>query len=94
MSKNLSRKAHVILPVDVADIDELVGKRGRSAFLAEIARDEIMRRRQRKALSDAAGAWTDQSHPELKDGAEAWVRKMRSESEARFQEVERQRTRS
>ena len=39
--KRLNRQAHVILPVDVvADIDKLVGKRGRSAFLIEAARDE------------------------------------------------------
>ena len=84
-----------MLPVDlVADIDKLVGKRGRSAFLAEVARREIMIRRQREALSNAAGAWTDKDHPELKDGAAAWVRKLRDESEARFQQLEQHRNRS
>ena len=34
--KNETRRTHVILPVDlVADIDKLVGKRGRSAFITE-----------------------------------------------------------
>lgn len=28
----------LVLPVDFADIDKLVGKRGRSAFLEEVAR--------------------------------------------------------
>jgi hypothetical protein len=93
--KTLHRRAHVVLPVDlVADIDKLVGKRGRSAFLTEVARREVMIRRQREALRDAAGAWKDEDHPELKDGAEAWVRKIRAESEARFQEIERHRDRS
>jgi len=33
-----NRRAHVILAIDlVADIDKLVGKRGRSAFLTELA---------------------------------------------------------
>jgi hypothetical protein len=78
----------------VADIDKLVGKRGRSAFLTEVARDEIQRRKQRAALRAAAGAWKDEDHPELKDGAAAWVRQMRAESETRFQELEQHRNRS
>jgi hypothetical protein len=93
--KNLNRRAHVILPVElVSDIDKLVGKRGRSAFLTEVARDEIQRRQQREALREAAGAWKDEDHPELKDGAAAWVRQIRAESEARFQELEQRRDRS
>ena len=68
VSKNLSRRAHV-------------GKRGRSAFFAEIACDEIMRRNQQDALTKAAGAWEDQDHPELQQGAAAWVRRTRAEPE-------------
>ena len=95
VEKNSSRRTHVILPVDVvADIDKLVGKRGRSAFLSEVARDEIQRRQQRNALRAAMGAWKDEDHPELKDGSAAWVRQMRSESEKRFQEIEKHRDRS
>jgi hypothetical protein len=95
VKKNLSKRTHVILPVDVvADIDKLVGKRGRSAFITEIARDEIQRRQQRNALRAARGAWKDQDHPELKDGSAAWVSQMRSESETRFQEIEQRRNRS
>lgn len=95
VQKNLGRRAHVILPVDlVADIDKLVGKRCRSAFIAEVARDEIQRRQQRNALRAAKGAWKDEDHPELKDGAAAWVNQMRSESEKRFQEIEQHRDRS
>jgi len=93
--KNLSRRAHVILPIDVvADIDKLVGKRGRSAFLVEVARDEIQRRQQRNALRAANGAWKDEDHPELKDGSAAWVRQMRSESEKRAEQIEQHRDRS
>ena len=95
VSKSLNRRAHVILSVDVvADIDKLVGKRSRSAFLTEVARDEIQRRQQRNALRAARGAWKDEDHPELKDGAAAWVRQMRAESETRFQEIEQHRNHS
>jgi hypothetical protein len=42
VTKALTKRARVILPEDVvAGIDRLVGKRGRSAFLAEVAREEI-----------------------------------------------------
>ena len=91
VSINVSKRAHVILPIElVADIDKLVGKRGRSAFLAEVARDEIMRRQQRLALQASAGAWKDEDHPELKGGSAAWVRQMRSESERRFEQIQQQ----
>lgn len=75
----------------VAGIDKLVGKRGLSAFLAEIAREEIQRREQRSALKSAAGAWKDEDHPELKRGSDAWIRRMRAESEIRLQRICRRR---
>jgi hypothetical protein len=82
----------VILPVEVvADIDRLVGKRGRSAFITEVARDEILRRKQRNALRKSAGAWKDKDHPELKQGAAVWVNRMRAESEERFRQIQRRR---
>lgn len=92
--KTSSKRAHVILPIDlVADIDKLVGKRGRSAFLTEVARDEIMRRRQRDALRQSAGAWRDADHPELQQGSDAWVRQMRAESDERLQRIQQHRDR-
>ena len=86
----MSKRTHVILPVEVvADIDKLVGKRGRSAFITEVARDEILRRKQRNALRKSAGAWKDKDHPELKQGSAAWVKRVRAESEERFKHVRR-----
>ena len=77
--KNLTRRAHVILPVDVvSDIDKLVGKRGRSAFLTALAQREIKLRRQREVLRETAGAWKAENHPELAQGADAWVRQIRA----------------
>ena len=92
VSKNLSRTAHVALPVDVvADIDRLVGKRSRSAFLTELAQREIKIRRQREALREAAGAWKSEGHPELAQGAAAWVLQIRALDNQRFEELERRR---
>lgn len=90
----MAEHVRVAVPTDlVAEIDELVGKRGRSAFLAEAAREEVQRRRQRNALKKAAGAWKNEDHPELKHRAAAWVRQIRSESESRFQRIQQHRDR-
>jgi hypothetical protein len=92
VSKNLTRRAHVILPIDVvADIDKLVGKRGRSAFLTELAQREIKLRHQREVLRETAGAWKSEDHPELAQGAAAWVRQIRALDNERFEELERRR---
>jgi hypothetical protein len=90
--KNLNRRTHVVLPVDVvAEIDKLVGKRGRSAFLAELARREIKIRHQRDVLRETAGAWKSEDHPELAEGAAAWISQMRALDNERFVELERRR---
>ncbi len=92
VSKNLNRRAHVVLPIEVvADIDKLVGKRGRSAFLTEIAQREIKMRRQRETLRETAGAWKSEDHPELARGSAEWVRQIRSLENQRFDEQERRR---
>jgi hypothetical protein len=49
---------------------------------------EIRRRERLEALEQAAGAWTDADHPELANGADAWVREMRDASVKRLQELE------
>ena len=86
-----TRRAHVILPDDlVTEIDKIVGSRGRSAFLAELARREIKRRRLLAVFDREEPVWKDEDHPELKDGAVEWVRKLRAESEEHFQHIQQQ----
>ena len=77
-----SRRAHIVLPDDLlAQIDELVGSRGRSQFIAELARAEVHRRRLLKLLEQHGAGWKLDSHPELKQGAASWVDSMRREDE-------------
>jgi hypothetical protein len=81
-SSTLTR-THVILPEEVvAEIDELVGQRGRSAFLADAAREALKRRRLKTFLASNDAAWKTKDHPELAEGADAFVRNMRDEGEA------------
>jgi Arc/MetJ-type ribon-helix-helix transcriptional regulator len=75
-------RTHVVLPDDLLKrIDALVGKRGRSSFLAEIADKEVKRRNLIAFLSTPGQVWKDEDHPELKHGAAAWVRKTRQDDE-------------
>ena len=83
-----SKRMHVVLSEQlVKDIDSLVGSRQRSSFLTQAAERELMRLRQLKALTAAAGSWKDKDHPELKDGAVKWVNTLRSQDEQRFKKI-------
>jgi predicted transcriptional regulator len=65
-------RVHISLDDDlVREIDELVGPRGRSAFLAEAARSAVEQRRWR-LIRSAVGSMSDQGHPWDPDVAE-WV---------------------
>ncbi|MGO4884100.1 MAG: hypothetical protein ACLP59_25265 [Bryobacteraceae bacterium] len=75
----------------VADIDKLVGKRSRSAFLTELAQREIKIRRQREALRESAEAWKSGDHTELAQGSAAWAPQIRARDNRRFEELERRR---
>ena len=87
-----NRRTHVVISEDlVAAIDRVVGKRGRSQFLAQAATLELKRREQLAALEQAAGAWKEGNHPELKDGVVSYVRRLRQETEQRFQKAARRR---
>jgi len=81
-----AKRTHVVLPDQlVKEIDALVGARQRSSFISEATERELMRRRQIEALKAAAGAWKDKDHPELEQGSAKWVRKLRQDSQKRFQ---------
>ena len=80
-----TRRTHIIIPEPlVSEIDRLVGKRGRSEFLAHAAEKELRRLQQIRALENVAGAWKDKDHPELHAGAARWVKELRKESERRL----------
>lgn len=83
-----AKRTHIVIPSQlVAQIDTLVGKRGRSAFLTQAAVKELARLRQIRALEAAAGAWKDKDHPELKRGADRWVKQIRRETDRRLRQI-------
>jgi hypothetical protein len=80
-----AHRTHIVIPEPlVTEIDQLVGKRGRSQFLTQAAERELRRLRQIRALENIAGAWKDGDHPELRGGAASWVRGIRKESYRRL----------
>ena len=74
------KRAHIVLPADLlAEVDALVGARGRSAFVAEVIRDAVRRQRLLKVLSEPEPILKDEDYPEFREGAEEWVARMRDE---------------
>ena len=82
------KRTHIVISEQLAvEIDTLVGKRGRSAFLTQAAEKELMRLRQIEAVKAAAGTWKDKDHPNLKQGAAKWVKKLRREYDTRLNKM-------
>ena len=89
-----THRMHIAFPSElVQQMDEAVGPRGRSAFLAEVAEAELRKRRTLAILDTALKGpiWLDDDHPELPVRDDDWVRSLRQESERRVQEAEVQR---
>ena len=83
----MNKRTHVVIPEQlVKQIDTLVGSRRRSSFLTQAAERELMRYRQLKALDELV-PWNEKNHPELKQGAAKYVRKLRREYEQRFEKA-------
>ena len=52
---------------------------------------EIKLVRQREVVRQTPGAWKSEDHPELAQGAAAWVKEIRVLDTQRFEELERRR---
>jgi hypothetical protein len=89
-----TKRAHIVLPEEIVrEIDKIAGSRGRSAFLADLAGREIKRQQLLNMFKREEPIWKDEDHPELKDGAAAWMRRIRAENETRFEKIEKGRDR-
>jgi hypothetical protein len=78
------KRTHFFIPEELlAEMDKVAGKGKRNHLVVEILDHEIRRRRLMQILSDDAPIWKDEDHPELKNGAYAWVRQMRDDDDQR-----------
>lgn len=89
MTSTASKRAHVVLPEQLlAEVDALVGQRGRSAFLTEVVGQAVQRRKLLAAFLEAKGSWNDEDHPELANGSDAFVDRLRAENDSRLDALE------
>ncbi|MBI4288517.1 MAG: hypothetical protein HY671_08835 [Chloroflexi bacterium] len=82
-----TKQANFSLPDEL--LEELrreVPRGEHSKIVAEALRKELFRLRFRRALGNAFGAWKDVDHPELEEGTERFVRRLRHSSRTNEQE--------
>jgi hypothetical protein len=76
-----AKQANFLLPEDVLDeLRKAVPKGEQSKVVTEAVRRELKRLRLVKAIKTSFGAWQGEDHPELEEGVDACVRKLRKSS--------------
>jgi len=74
----ISKQANFLLPEDLLnELRKAVPGRQQSKVVAEALRKELKRLKLKKSLQEAFGAWKEKEHPELKEGTEELVRRLR-----------------
>jgi len=79
-----SRQANFLLPEDLLNaFRKAVPVRQQSKVVTELLRKELKRLKLKKTLQDVFGAWKETDHPELKQGTERFVRRLRKSTRRR-----------
>ena len=79
-ANNETQKVTITLPkLVLARMNELVPARQRSRFISEALVERLALTEQALALEESAGAWSDENHPEMQDGAaiDRWLANLR-----------------
>jgi len=61
----------------------------RTPYVVDLLWRDVRRNKQLQALKLSAGAWNPEHHPELAQGGAAYVEKIRSEPDGRFEDAVR-----
>ena len=78
MGTAIKKQANFLLPEELLEeLKKTVSKRQQSKVVANALRKELKRLKMEKILHTSFGAWKDKDHPELKEGTDAFVRKLR-----------------
>ena len=73
-----TQRTHIVLPAELLkEIDELVGPRGRSAFIAETVKAELRKRWWLNYLDHGEPIMKDEDHPEFANGTKAYLDELR-----------------
>lgn len=76
-----TKQANFNLPEDlVEELKKYVPRGEQSKVVAEALRKELQRLKFRRALEDTFGAWKEEDHPELEEGTEEFIRRLRESS--------------
>ncbi len=76
------------IPEELAhELDRLAGAehKPRATYVVELLWRDVRRNKQLEALRLSAGAWSPAAHPELAQGGAAYVDRIRSETDERFE---------
>lgn len=85
-----NNKTHLVFPRDLLEtIDEFIGKRKRSSFVVEAAKEKLARERFLEILKEAAGLWTDKRYSELriKKDVDKYIRNQRKSFGKRLKSI-------
>ena len=78
----MSKGVRISIPLELArEIDSVMGRGKRRAFVSEAAREELIRRKQSSAIRKYAGSLKDEDYPEWKNGSAEWVHNLRQEDQ-------------
>jgi hypothetical protein len=86
----MKSKLHFTCSPDIVqELDVFVGKRGRSKFITEAIKEKISKEKFSFAVSECAGAWSDENHPGLNSTKKVtdYINKIREDSEKRLKET-------
>lgn len=89
---NSKVKTQLVLPKDLLDaVKKVAGARKRSQFIAEATQEKLARLRFEEAFKEAAGAWSDEKHPELRTlrDVQQYVRNLRAEAHKRVERLKK-----
>jgi hypothetical protein len=78
------------IPEDLAhELERLADaeRKERGDYVMDVLWRDVRCNRQREALRISAGAWNPADHPELAEGGEAYVERIRSEPDDRFDDA-------
>jgi len=78
------------IPPDLAHELDLLAQaehKRRTPYVVDLLWRDVRRNKQRQALNLSAGAWNTNHHPELAEGGAAYVEKIRSEPDERFEDA-------
>ena len=70
------------------ELDQLAeaAHKRRTTYVVDVLWRDVKRNKQRQALKVSSGAWSPDRHPELAEGGAAYIEKIRSEPDERFED--------